>query len=459
MNQSIIFFCIIILLIPEILFAQQWFYETVDNSVNVGWYSSIALDAFDYAHISYFDAPSNALKYAYWTGSEWEIQTVDTGISPDELDGSTSIAVDSQGFPHIAYSTEHGNPGDTIRYAYWDGAVWQKTDVVDNGWSLIFCSLALDSSEYPHICWCHDTGNALKYAYWDGINWQITSVEESMCTGYCSSIALDSSYYPHISYIDAWNGLLKYACWDGIDWEIVSVDSPGYYGFEGIDTSIAIDSLDLPHIAYTYWNTDDLRYAHYNGIDWEITTVDNQGITGKEPSIAVDSLNHPHISYRSASPSGLIYARWTGSDWEHTTVDDNDNVGQQSSIALGTLDNPHISYGIGGTSTLEYAWYDPGLSVDPFSVHEQTLQLILAEPYPVPAQYAVTFGYTLPNDCPIELNVYNIVGRRVITLVNSRQSTGIHELIYDCTDISDGVYIVELKTGKFSETRCFVIIR
>ena len=84
------------------------------------------------------------------------------------------------------------------------------------------------------------------------------------------SLALDSSENPHISYYNSSYGVLKYAWYDG-SWHLETVDNAGYVGSF---TSLALDSSGNPHISY-YDNTNqDLKYAWYDGT-WHIETVDS----------------------------------------------------------------------------------------------------------------------------------------------------------------------------------------
>ena len=70
------------------------------------------MDSADSPHIGYRENYAYDLKYARWTGSAWDIQTVDStgyvGVSP-------SLALDSAGNPHISY---YDNTNDDLKYAF-----------------------------------------------------------------------------------------------------------------------------------------------------------------------------------------------------------------------------------------------------------------------------------------------------------------------------------------------------
>jgi hypothetical protein len=90
------------------------------------------------------------------------------------------------------------------------GTVW-AIEVVDSSGDMgYYCSLALDSSNNPHISY-HDYDNRdLKYASWTGASWNIETVDSSGDVGRYPSLVLDSTGNPHISYGDLTNGDLKY---------------------------------------------------------------------------------------------------------------------------------------------------------------------------------------------------------------------------------------------------------
>ena len=198
-----------------------WNIQTVDSTGDVGYSTSLVLDSSGNPHISYIDDTNSDLKYAKWTGTTWNIQTVDaTGT-----DGYyyVSLALDSAGNPHISYCDMpivNGERNYDLKYAKWTGSAWniQTVDSAENvGW---FNSIALDSSGNPHISY-YDMKNGttyfdvtdgdLKYAKWTGSVWNIQTVDSTGDVGSGTSIVLDSGNNPHISYCDVTNGDLKYA--------------------------------------------------------------------------------------------------------------------------------------------------------------------------------------------------------------------------------------------------------
>lgn len=90
------------------------------------------------------------------------------------------------------------------------------------------------------------------------LTWTTQTVDTNGSGGWWSSLALDSSNNPHISYQDYTNFDLKYAKWTGDEWATEIVDLTGNVSGH---SCLALDSLNNPHISYHYRTNDALKYA------------------------------------------------------------------------------------------------------------------------------------------------------------------------------------------------------
>ncbi len=330
--------------------ASTWDIQTVDSAGWVGEWSSLALDANGYAHISYYDAGNGYLKYAAWNGSSWLIQTADSGAP---VGWWTSLALDASGHPHISYC-DWGN--GYLKYAASNGSSWDIQTVDSAGYVGEHTSLALDASGYPHISYWDAWNEDLKYAAWNGSSWNIQTVDSAGQVGSGTSLALDASGYPHISYYNWGNAQLKYAAWNGTNWNIQTADSAGGVGAYN---SLALAASGYPHISYCDWDNGDLKYCAWNGSSWDIKTVDSAGHVGVWTSLALDASGYPHIAHYDWTNNDLKYAVWNGSSWNIETLDSAGDVGNCTSLALGAGRYPHISYFDSTNGDLKYAAMRP----------------------------------------------------------------------------------------------------
>jgi len=327
----------------------EWNIYTVVSDGHFGRSNALALDSLDLPHISYLHGTPGqvGLEYARWTGIDWSLENVDS--HEYSSGGWNSIALDSSDHPHISYNGYIESSGRALRFAVWNGTGWilETVDIIGNH-DARYTSIAIDSNGTPHISyWVFDR---LKYANKTGGFWNNVTLDENGFGGIHSSLALDSNGYPHIGHYDRVEEDLKYTYWTGSDWTTEIVDS---FGRVGEHVSLALDSNDNPHMSYTNDDNVSLRYARWNGSSWVIQAVDHVVSPVGYTSIALDSDEHPHISY--LNHSNLKYARWTGSEWSFEVADSEHAVGLHTSLALDRNDKPHISYGDAMKSNLKYA--------------------------------------------------------------------------------------------------------
>ncbi|MHB1050902.1 MAG: FlgD immunoglobulin-like domain containing protein [Bacteroidota bacterium] len=101
-------------------------------------------------------------------------------------------------------------------------------------------------------------------------------------------------------------------------------------------------------------------------------------------------------------------------------------------------------------------------------VGEQPEQLPVAfaldQNYPNPFNPATTIRFALPNNAPVRMSVYDILGREVRTLLNGDLNAGFHQVVWDGknnagTSVSSGVYIYRIEAGSFISTKKMMLMK
>ncbi len=243
-----------------------WFNITIDGEGSndyLGNYNDIALDTQDYPHISYCDSSNNGLKYAFQNSSGWYTQTVATGGSPGRY---TSIAVDSNDYPHISHYNYSSTVSErNLECTFQNSSGWFTETVDSNSRVGEYSSLALDSNGYPHISYYDSTNTALKYAFRNTSGWFYQTVDNTDNVGAYCSLALDGNDYAHISYYDGTNYQLKFARMTENGWVGQIIEKSTFLDdYMFTYTSLALDASGHAHISYSYnirFSPGYLRYA------------------------------------------------------------------------------------------------------------------------------------------------------------------------------------------------------
>ena len=86
-------------------------------------------------------------------------------------------------------------------------------------------------------------------------------------------------------------------------------------------------------------------------------------------------------------------------------------------------------------------------------------QLSLDPAFPNPFNSTTQLGFELPVADMVHLNVYDLSGRLVSTILNREMKAGRHSTSFDAIELSNGVYMLRLEVGKTSKYQKLVLVK
>ncbi|MEE9442394.1 MAG: FG-GAP-like repeat-containing protein [candidate division Zixibacteria bacterium] len=100
----------------------------------------------------------------------------------------------------------------------------------------------------------------------------------------------------------------------------------------------------------------------------------------------------------------------------------------------------------------------------PFANNTSSDQSMLLGNYPNPFNPSTTIGYNLVQGGHVKLEIFNISGQRIVSLVNEEKEAGLHSVVWDGKDssgrqVASGIYFYRLEAGEFSDTRKMILMK
>jgi hypothetical protein len=138
-------------------------------------------------------------------------------------------------------------------------------------------------------------------------------------------------------------------------------------------------------------------------------------------------------------------------------------VGQHPDIAWDESGFPYTKEGTDFVAG--FIPYPVGGAPDPFAeIDKGTITLTPAEfslsgVYPNPFNPVAVLNYNLPETSRVTLMIYDIQGRQVATLINGWRDAGSHEITFNASNLSSGIYFARLSAGDFTQTQKLVLMK
>ena len=202
----------------------------------------------------------------------------------------------------------------------------------------------------------------------------------------------------------------------------------------------------------------------YTGLNYQGTEFSAQNVSG---------MTYLHIDYWTDNSTALkffVISQTPTVDSDYHTFAIVSEQWVSVDIPLTTFPNVDLTdvfqFKVEGNGTIywdNFYFYSNLVGVDNTS---ETLpqKFTLEQNFPNPFNPFTTLRYDLPEDALVNITIYDMLGRKVKTLVNTTQDAGFKSVIWDATNnqggpASAGVYLYNLQAGEFVKTKKMVLLK
>jgi len=92
------------------------------------------------------------------------------------------------------------------------------------------------------------------------------------------------------------------------------------------------------------------------------------------------------------------------------------------------------------------------------------VEFVLKQNYPNPFNATTRIQFTLPQAGPVRLEVFNMLGQRVSTLINKEMPAGYYTFEWNGrdgfgNDVASGMYLYKIMAGDYSGSKKMILLK
>lgn len=87
------------------------------------------------------------------------------------------------------------------------------------------------------------------------------------------------------------------------------------------------------------------------------------------------------------------------------------------------------------------------------------VDFVLNQNYPNPFNPTTTIRFGLPSESHVTIKVFNMLGQEIASLVNNVMSGGYHEVQFDATKLTSGIYVYKIQAGNFVQIKKMILMK
>jgi hypothetical protein len=203
---------------------------------------------------------------------------------------------------------------------------------------------------------------------------------------------------------------------------------------------------------------------------WDTTNVRPQNPTGLvrlTPVAAApnDSIWQATVVIPAGTPgAGSQFAFkygvfWTGIPTTGNYLDNSAGFGQDNTLTL-PVTNRTITFTVNTAFGASGAVPSSGiLDVKRDENAPTPTTFALSQNYPNPFNPSTAIRFVIPTNESVQLEVYNLLGQKVASLINQRLVAGTYNVQFNATPFASGVYFYRLRAGNFLETKKMMLVK
>jgi hypothetical protein len=109
--------------------------------------------------------------------------------------------------------------------------------------------------------------------------------------------------------------------------------------------------------------------------------------------------------------------------------------------------------------TKKAEWEAAGGWTDIEYVNDIPTDFSLSQNYPNPFNPSTKISFSIPVESKVKLQVFDILGRQVATLVNGMQQAGTYSVDFNASDLASGVYVYKLSTQDYTVSKKMLLMK
>jgi len=86
-------------------------------------------------------------------------------------------------------------------------------------------------------------------------------------------------------------------------------------------------------------------------------------------------------------------------------------------------------------------------------------EIVLYQNYPNPFNPSTNISFYLPQSSIVKLNVFNVLGESVQTIVNGVLSSGFHTVTFSGSNLASGVYLILLEANELRLSKKMLLLK